>query len=280
MEKITDIFNKLEHKVDNVLLKQTKVIEIELTKKENSGIITEEEEGELYGIRTFPNDLRGQQLRKKEHLNILSIKEKEELRRLYQLKDRQYRMSPELQKLWERTEANDLNIVEVSMGYGKSVESDGKQEKVIWTHSLGGCIGLLVFSEDENGHRIAILTHFSPLELSINMTELVRLIRSNSSMKTSKYKQFILFLEKEYKQNLQTQQWETVIRNQQSMDIVIKMIQLELGQDVEVKIEMYSSMYDDMTKDQGTVIVRIPPKGQSTYRTWFSRGQLGKSYKQ
>jgi hypothetical protein len=50
-----------------------------------------------------------------------------------------------------------------------------------------------------------------------------------------------------------------------------------LGQDVEVKLEPYSAQQDAITKDQGSLIVRVPPKGQATYRTWFSQGQLGKT---
>jgi len=40
-------------------------------------------------------------------------------------------------------------------------------------------------------------------------------------------------------------------------------------------LEPYSIQQDAMTKDQGSLIVRIPPKGQATYRTWFSQGKLG-----
>lgn len=60
-------------------------------------------------------------------------------------------MSPELQKLLERTEANDPNVEQVSMNQGSSVEvsPDDEQEKIIWTYGLGGCFCTLVFSEDE-----------------------------------------------------------------------------------------------------------------------------------
>ena len=275
---VNDKFKELKNKSETLTLKQSKLNEIELTKKENSGTITEEEKGELYGLRVFPDNLRGQELRKKEHLSLLSQSEKEELRRLYQLKNRQESMSYELQKLWERTEANDPNVVQVSMNNGKlvKVQLNDEQEKVIWTYGLGGCFGLLVFSEDKNECKIAILTHFDPLNIYTNISELRRLIMSNFSMKTYRCKQYILFLEGKYEQNLQTKQWKIENLYQQKADMLINTIQIELGQDVEIKIEPYSTLRDITTKDQGSLIVRIPPKGQATYRTWFSQGQLGR----
>ena len=260
--------------------KQRSPREIELTQKEGEREISEEEKGELYGLRVFPNNPRGQELRKKEHLGLLTSEEKEELIRLNQLKTRREKMTPELQKIWERTEANDPDVEQVSMNHGKSVEVSpaDEQEKVIWTYGLGGCFGTLVFSEDENGHKTAVLTHFDPLSISTNMNELRRLIRSNPTMKTSKYKQSILVLGAEgYEQNPQTKQWERKIQDQQKADMLITTIQAELGQDVEVKLEPYSIEQDAMTKDQSSLIVRIPPKGQATYRTWFSQGLLGKT---
>ena len=121
-----------------------------------------------------------------------------------------------------------------------------------------------------------ILTHFDPLSIYANISELERLIKSNISMKTSKCKQYILFLEGQYEQNLQTKQWKIENLYQQKADMLINTIQIELGQDVEIKIEPYSTLRDITTKDQGSLIVRIPPKGQATYRTWFSQGQLGR----
>jgi len=254
--------------------------EIELAKKVGDNTTTEEEKGELYGIRVFPNNPRGQELRKKEHLGLLTPEEKEELRRLYQLETRQETMTPELRELWERTEAKDPNVEQVSMNQGGSVEvsPDDEQEKIIWTYGLGDCFGTLVFSEDENGQKTAVLTHFDPLNISTNMNELRRLIRSNPAMRESKYKQSILVLGAQgYEQNPETGQWEQKIRDQQKADMLITAIRAELGQDVEVKLVPYSEKRDAMTKNQGSLIIRIPPRGHATYRTWFSQGQLGKT---
>jgi len=235
--------------------------EIELTKKWKN--CTEEEKGELYGLRVFPNNPKGQELIKKEHLGLLTLDEKEELKRLNESEIRQEIMTPELRELFERTEANDPSIEQVSMNQGSSIEAlpNDEQEKIIWTYGLGGCFGTLVFSEDENGRKSAVLTHFDPLSISANMNELRKLIRSNPSMKEPKYKQSILVLGAlEYKQNPETKQWETSM-DKQKTDMLIIAIKAELGQDVDVKLEPYSATNDTKTKDQGSLIVRIPPKG-------------------
>ncbi|NTW14252.1 MAG: hypothetical protein HGA31_04455 [Candidatus Moranbacteria bacterium] len=51
----------------------------ELTFLEDEGMLSTEEEGELYGLREFPNNLHGQDLRKKEHLQLLSKVEEADL---------------------------------------------------------------------------------------------------------------------------------------------------------------------------------------------------------
>lgn len=252
--------------------------EIELTEKELKGIITPEEEGELYGLRVFPDNLRGQELRKKEHLGMITKEEEEELTRLYQLQMREKTMSPELKKLWERVEVNDPNVVLVDMNQENLVEvsPDDEDEKVIFTYGLGGCFGILVFCEDEGGRKTAILAHYDPSSIYLNnIDKLITLIKFNPAMKTSKYKQLILLGPEAYEQNPKTKQWERKIGDQQKTDLLITRIQTELGPDVKVKLEPYSLLQSENIKDQGSLIVRIPSKRQASYRTWFSQGQLG-----
>lgn len=252
--------------------------EIELTEKELKGIITPEEEGELYGLRVFPDNLRGQELRKKEYLGMITKEEEEELTRLYQLQKREKTMSPELQRLWKRVEANDPNVVLVDMNQENLVEvlPDDEDEKVIFTYGLGSCFGILVFCEDEGGRKIAILAHYDPSSIYLNnIDKLITLIKFNPAMKTSKYKQLILLGLAAYEQNPKTKQWESKISDQQKVDLIITRIQTELGSGVKVKLELYSSNLSSDIKDQGSLIVRIPPKKQASYRTWFSQGQLG-----
>jgi len=65
-------------------------------------------------------------------------------------------------------------------------------------------------------------------------------------------------------------------RSQEEADMIIETIKKELGDDVEIKIEPYSTSQNMNTKDQGVLVVRVPPNGQATYKTWFSQGKLGK----
>ena len=74
MEKFTEQFGDFDFKGFGITQKSPR--EIELAKKVGDKTITEEEKGELYGIRVFPNNHRGQELRKKNILAFLILKKK------------------------------------------------------------------------------------------------------------------------------------------------------------------------------------------------------------
>jgi len=108
--------------------------------------LNEEEKAELMGLNIFPDNPRGIELRKKEALGLIADDERGELRKLYQLKTRQEKNTPAIQKLWERIEANDPNVEQVDMGSGKAIKvTPTEEEKIIWTFGLGGCYGSVVF---------------------------------------------------------------------------------------------------------------------------------------
>lgn len=251
----------------------------ELQKKSNDEIITEEEKAELQGLCAFPDNSHGAELRMREVLGIMTVEEKKELKRLNQLKFQQEKNSLEVQDLWKRVEANDLNVEQVSMNQGKSVEvlPTDKDEKVIWTYGLEECFGTLVFSEEKNGKKTAILTHYDPLSISQNIDNLENLISLNPSIKKAEHKQTVLVLAAEdCKQNQKTKQYENIVQDQQGADILVLAIKKELGDDIEIKIEPYSTSRSFDKKDEGVIVVRVPPNGQATYKTWFSQGKLGK----
>jgi len=240
--------------------------------------LSEEEKAELMGLNVFPENPRGAELRKKEALGLIADQEKEELRRLYQLKTRQEKNTPAIQRLWERVEANDSNIEQVDMGSGKSIEvaPTDEEEKAIWTFGLGGCYGSVVFTEHEDGTRNLALTHYPPTELSVNMAKLGDLIDSSEKMKVAKTKKAVLVLPGEWIQNPETKKYEMKAKNQQAIDALTLVIKAKLGTDIEIKIEPYSKMISAGEKDQGTFVVYIPPsgKGDVRYQTWFSGGKL------
>ncbi len=239
--------------------------------------LSEEEKAELMGLNVFPDNLRGAELRKKEALGLIGNEEKEELRRLYQLKTRKEKNSPAVQKLWERVEANDPSVEQVDMGNGKSIEvASTEEEKVIWTFGLNGCYGSVVFTELEDGTRNCVLTHYPPTELLVNMAKLGDLIKTSEKMKAAKTKRAVLALPGEWIQNPETKKYEMKTKNQQAVNALTIAIQAKLGTDVEIKLEPYSEKKGAKEKDQGTLIVYLPPsgKGDVRYQTWYGGGKL------
>ena len=203
--------------------------------------LNEEERAELMGLNVFPDNPHSAELRKKEALGQITDEEREELRRLYQLKTRQEEKTPAVIQLWERVEANDLNVEQVEMGNGKSIEvTSTEEEKVIWTFGLRGCYGSVVFTENEDGTRNCVLTHYPPTELSQNMVKLGDLIGISEKMKTAKIKKVILALPSEWVQNPETKKYEMKTKNQQAVNALTIAIQAELGADIEIKLELYS----------------------------------------
>lgn len=238
----------------------------ELQMKKVLGGISEQELIELQALRAFRNDPRGAELRQKQALGTINPAEAKELARKYQQKND----SPEVSKLRDSIENGDTNIEKVDMNDGKSVEvmADDEDEKIIWTEGLGGCYGTLVFCEDENGNRRAVLTHYDPTNISSNMRKLQDLVDKNPAMKSSKTKQTVFILAA-----------DDVESDKKSIDVLELTIKATLGDNVDIKIEPYSTKQESGVKDWGAFIVRIPPtkKGDAHYRTWYNQGKLGKS---
>jgi len=240
--------------------------------------LSEEEKGELIRLIKFLNNLRVAELRKKEASGLITDDEKDELEILDQLSSINEKSSPAIKQLWERTKANDPYVEQVSMSDGKVVEVGPTEEaeKIIWTFALAGCVGAVVFTENEGGARNCVLTHYPPTELSINMKKLRELISRSEKMKTAKNKQVILFIPGEWTIDEKTKKWEIKIKNHPAINALSLAIRAELGADVEIKLEQYSRDVLMGQKDQGTLVVYVPPvgKGDAYYKTWFSSEKL------
>ena len=185
--------------------------------------------------------------------------------------------SLEVYNLWERIRANDPNVELVEMREGKAikVKSDQQEKKIIWTYALGGCITSVVFVEQADGTRHAILTHYPPTEISQNLVKLRELISDNLKKKEALAKQTLLLM--------MPGKWvqdpnKIKSRRRQEGDLLIDAVQEELGTEIDVRIEPYSQQLEFGKKDQGTLLVYIPPfrKGEAKYRTWFNEGTLSK----
>ena len=239
--------------------------------------LTKEEQAELFGLRAFPNNPRGAKLRKKEVLGLLNPEEEKELRRLYQLKDRQENCTPAIQILWERVKASDPNVEQVRMGDGKFIEvAPTEEEKVIWTFGLGRCYATVVFTENKNGTRYCVLTHYPPIQLYQNIDKLGDLIGASEEMRTAKTKKVILALPGEWGQNSETKKYEMRVKDQQAVDALTIAIRAKLGADVDIKLKPYSEREEFWVKDRGILVIYVPPvgKGDVSYRTWYGGGKL------
>ncbi|MDP2585966.1 MAG: hypothetical protein Q8P29_03740 [Candidatus Levybacteria bacterium] len=193
--------------------------------------------------------------------------------------------SPEVNRLFERYAEGDPNVELVFMNDGKSIQvgPDG-EEKTIITIGLGGCYGTLVFTEHEDGRRNGVLTHYDPTQISVNMSRLRELLGQDVVMKEAKTKQTVIVMGTgEWVQDPETKKWklEPSPESKKQVDGIILAIQAELGKDVEVKFEPYSRLQKIAQKDQGTMVVTIPPKGKgdARFKTWFSAGKLGSEEK-
>ena len=67
-------------------------------------------------------------------------------------------------------------------------------------------------------------------------------------------------------------------KNQQAVDALVLAIQAKIGTDIEIKLEPYSEMISAGEKDQGILVVYVPPvgKGDVHYQTWYGSGKLTK----
>ncbi|KKT34732.1 MAG: hypothetical protein UW24_C0022G0003 [Parcubacteria group bacterium GW2011_GWA2_44_12] len=238
--------------------------------------LSREDAAELQGIFAFPDNPRGADLLMRDVLGKTTEKEKTELKKHFQREQ----FSPEVNALWDRVEAGDPNVVQVTMSQGKAIEvSVAGQEKIIWTYGLGGCYGCLVFTEHLDGTRNAVLTHYPPTEISQDLAKLRELIGKSHKMKEASTKQTVLVMAAgEWVQDPITKKSSFGVRDQQTADLLALAVQTELGAGVDIKLEPYSENQTDDMKDQGTLLVHIPAsgKGEARYRSWFSGGTLGK----
>lgn len=87
----------------------------------------------------------------------------------------------------------------------------------------------------------------------------------------------MLALPGEWIQNPETKRYEMKTKDQQAVDALTLAIQAKLGIDIEIKLEPYSEeMMSAGEKDQGILVVYVPPtgKGDVRYQTWYSAGKL------
>ena len=164
------------------------------------------------------------------------------------------------------------------MSQGKAIKvSPEDDEKIIWTHGLGGCYACLIFTEHTDGTRNAILTHYPETEIHQNLEQLRELIDQSEKMKEASIKQVVLMVPGEWVKDPITNEYSFRVQDQQTASLLALAVKAKLGSEVEVRLVPYSVSQMEGKKDEGIFLVYVPPKGKGVvrYRTWFSGGTLG-----
>jgi len=151
------------------------------------------------------------------------------------------------------------------------------KNRIIWTYGLDCCYACLVFTEHLDGTRNAVLTHYPETEIPQNLAKLRELIGQSKKMKEASTKQVVLVVPGKWVKDPITNEYSFRVQDQQTASSLASDVQDKLGSGVEVRLEPYSVGQMEGKKDQGTLLVYVPPvrKGEACYRTWFSGGILG-----
>ncbi|MBI2109310.1 MAG: hypothetical protein HYT93_04030 [Parcubacteria group bacterium] len=192
--------------------------------------------------------------------------------------------SATVQDLYRRSvESRDSNVEWVGIKDGRFVEvpPGATEEKVMWTYGLCDCNTVAVFVETEDGTRACALTYYPPDALLTSMGKLRALIPDEERIKSAKIKKAIFALPGVRTQNPDTKQEEIQVLDKDAINGLTLVVEKELGSDVEIIIAPYDEHPNPAVKDEGTLVIHIPPagKGDAWYQTWSQKDMLtNKSY--
>ena len=182
-----------------------------------------------------------------------------------------------VQDLWRRSEAREPNVEWVSVNSGKFVEvSETDAETIMWTYGLCDCNTAALFMEREDGTRACALTYYPPNALLTSAGKLRALFPGGGKMETAKMKKAIFALPGVRTQNPETKQQEITVADKDAVKMLSLVAEQELGPDVDIIIAPYDEHPDRNVKDEGTLVIHIPPsgKGDAWYQTWSQKGIL------
>lgn len=184
-----------------------------------------------------------------------------------------------VQDLWRRSEEHDPNVEWVTIGSGKFLEvpkTDDETEKIMWTYGLCDCNTAALFMEREDGTRACALTYYPPNALLTSAGKLRALFPGMGKMETAKIKKAIFALPGVRTQNPETKREEITVTDKDAVKMLSLVAEQELGPDVEIIIAPYDEHPDPNVKDEGTLVIHIPPsgKGDAWYQTWSQKGIL------
>ncbi|MBI4837222.1 MAG: hypothetical protein HY813_02365 [Candidatus Portnoybacteria bacterium] len=202
--------------------------------------------------------------------------EKIKLQKNHRVEDKEF--SSEVWDLIDRADAHDPNVEMVLQHETKSVEvGPADAQKTLLTCYLGGCNGIFIFTERKDGLRNAILAHHSELKTPFAIGEIRKELRLQPERKEAVIKQAIIMVPGIRAWDPAAEKEVLRVAETKFADEIVKAIRLELGADVDIKIEPYPEERKDNEKDFGVFVAHIPPAGERTagYRTWFSSGEFG-----
>lgn len=240
------------------------------------------DEARRHAQSIFPKNPRASQLLEKSLLGPLTPDEQKELNDFFSRREMKKRFSEEVISLFNRYKEKDLNVVYVDMnsvGGEVSVAQDDS-EKVIFTSGLGGCYASLLYFEQPDGLRNAVLVHFDPAIPTEQLSAVVLLKRAES-LGISGDSRTVLLIEApgRWVKNAEGK-WVLSPLNQEKTEGLRKNI-LEGLRDKVADVEIITEVYPmaSEAKDHGVLRVHIPSfsGGEASYKTWFSSGTLAKS---
>lgn len=243
----------------------------ELQQKAGNNQITPLEQAELDGLLRFQIKPREAILIMQEKLGNITLQQTIELEELKLRQNREKKFSYKTIHLLEKSDKNDPNSKLVMMSQGDVVEVSpyDNETKNILTFGLLGCTATMVFVETKDEKRICILTHFPPSQIMQNVNLLKKLI-PKIDPNNIKIKKAVILCPGEYQKD-ENGKW--LLRPEKEADIkntkLENSIQNALEGNVKVEIQAYSMQLVIGEKDQGILVVSIPPvrKGDVTYRT-------------
>ena len=168
-------------------------------------------------------------------------------------------------EILDRYTEGDPNVEVVMMNDGKVIEvNPDEEEKTILTLSLGGCYGVGIVVELQDGKRYCAITHYDPSNLLSNIRKIDELVGGKNFEETALRKVAVIVRGTgEWVRGEEGKGWKFE-PDEQTQGVVEKLelsIQAKLGADIEIVIEPYSEDRKDGAEDENILIIKVPAKG-------------------
>ncbi|OFY47818.1 MAG: hypothetical protein A2W85_13525 [Bacteroidetes bacterium GWF2_41_31] len=229
-----------------------------------------QERAELYGIIRLSTNSIETGFIPKEKLKNITPQDKVNFGKIKIRQARERLFSNKTIQIIEKCDKHDLNSKLVLMGQGAILEvsPDDEITKNILTIGLNGCTATMVFVETKDGKRICVLTHFPPTQVVANSRLLEKLI-PNIAPEAIKIARAIILCPGDYHKD-KNGNWLLIPKKETDNEntLLESIVQRALAGCALVDCIGYSTQLVVGEKDQGILVVTIPPVGEGdvTYR--------------